>query len=176
MDDEQTLENKTSVDYERDDKNDTSTADMSNTDDSGEMGYSEKLNFDRNSSDDSMEEDLPETKQSDSQCSTDEIQEDSVENESLIIKELESHVVENKSHSSIPAEKRKLQDEEAMENNEPPKRHKWNSNAFTPTDKPKDTTQLAAFQSNSSSSDSKDNEDTTKEQDVSICGRSNRDM
>ncbi|KAE8701119.1 hypothetical protein F3Y22_tig00110548pilonHSYRG00267 [Hibiscus syriacus] len=179
MDDKQPLENTTSVDDERDDKNDTSTADTSNTDDSGEMVFSEKLDFDRSLSDDSMDEDLPETKQSDSQCSTDEIGEDSEENEALIIKELEIHVardgsptykhdifIDNKSHSSIPAKKRKLQDEEAMENNEPPKRHTWNSDAFTLTNTPKGTMQLAASRSNSSSSDSTDSEDTTREQDV----------
>ncbi|KAE8696027.1 hypothetical protein F3Y22_tig00110678pilonHSYRG00476 [Hibiscus syriacus] len=182
MDDEQPLENKTSVDDERDDKNDTSTADTSNTDDSEERVYSEKLNFDRSSSDDSMDKDLPETKQCDSQSSTDEIGEDSEENESLIIKELAIHVVagdgsstdknelfvDNKSHYSIPAVKRKLQDEEAKENSESPKRYKWNSDDFTLTDTPKDTMQPAASRSKSSSSDSTDSEDTTKDQDVPV--------
>ncbi|GMI68648.1 hypothetical protein HRI_000534100 [Hibiscus trionum] len=173
-DDEQPLRNKASVD-ELDENNDT-TADMSNKDDSEEMGYSEKLNLDRSSSDDSMEEDLPETKQIDSNCSTDEIEEDGVENEALIIEELESTVVaagdgssterkdifvEKKSHCSG---KRKLQDEEAIENNRPPKRQKRNSDNLQVPEQ--QATQLAASQSNFSSSDSTDSEDTPKEQDV----------
>ncbi|KAK8717291.1 hypothetical protein V6N13_044564 [Hibiscus sabdariffa] len=184
-DDEQPLRNKASVD-EIDENNDT-TADMSNKDDSEDMGYSEKLNLDRSSSDDSMEEDLPETKQIDSKCITDEIEDDSVENEALIIEELESTVVagdgssteqkdifvENKSSSSG---KRKLQDEEAIKNDRPPKRHKRISDHLqvpeqqttylTPINTPKDTKQISASQSNFSSSDSTDSEDTPKEQDV----------
>ncbi|GMI68643.1 ACINUS [Hibiscus trionum] len=176
-DDEQPLRNKASVD-ELDENNDT-TADISNKDDSEEMGYSEKLNLDRSSSDDSMEEDLPETKQIDSNCSTDEI-EDGVENEALIIEELESTVVaavdgssteqkdifvEKKSHCSG---KRKFQDEEAIENNRPPKRQKPNSDNLQVPEQQATylTTQLAASQSNFSSSDSTDSEDTPKEQDV----------
>ncbi|KAK8673784.1 hypothetical protein V6N13_112096 [Hibiscus sabdariffa] len=177
-DDEQPLRNKASVD-EIDENNDT-TADMNNKDDSEEMGYSEKLNLDRSSTDDSMEEDLPETKQIDSKCITDEIEDDSVEElESTVVAgdgsstEQKDIFVENKSRSSG---KRKLQDEEAIENSRPPKRHKRISDHLqvpeqqatflTPISMPKDTMQIAASQSNFSSSDSTDSEDTPKEQDV----------
>ena len=120
MDVGEPLENKASVD-ERDDKNVTN-ADMSNKNDSAEMGYSEKLNLERSSGDDSMEEDVLESKQIDSKCSTDEMGEKSERNEEPTSKE-ESPVgvvgdglsankkdifVENKSRSSVPAEKRKL--------------------------------------------------------------------
>ncbi|XP_039031001.1 uncharacterized protein LOC120165583 [Hibiscus syriacus] len=168
-DDGQPLRNMASVD-ETDENNDTTT-DMNYKDDSEEMGSSEKLNLDRSSSDDSMEY-LPETMQ---------IEEDSVENEALIIKELENHILvagdgssnekkdifdENKSHSSFPSAKRKLQDEEAIENNEPPKRHKCNSDSLQVSEL--QATNLTPTQSNLSSSDSADSEDTPtpKEQDV----------
>lgn len=120
MDVEEPLENKASVN-ERDDRNVTN-ADMSNKNDSAEMGYSEKLNLDRSSGDDSMEEDVLESKQIDSKSSTDEMGEKSENVEAPILKE-ESPVdvvgddlsgdkkdafVDNKSCSSIPAEKRKL--------------------------------------------------------------------
>ncbi|KAE8676567.1 hypothetical protein F3Y22_tig00111584pilonHSYRG00191 [Hibiscus syriacus] len=167
-DDGQPLRNMASVD-ETDENNDTTT-DMNYKDDSEEMGSSEKLNLDRSSSDDSMEY-LPETMQ---------IEEDSVENEALIIKELENHILvagdgssnekkdifdENKSHSSFPSAKRKLQDEEAIENNEPPKRHKCNSDSLQVSEL--QATNLTPTQSNLSSSDSADSEDTPtpKEQD-----------
>ncbi|KAE8704905.1 hypothetical protein F3Y22_tig00110432pilonHSYRG00020 [Hibiscus syriacus] len=135
-------------------------------------GTPEKINLDRSSSDDSMEKDLPETMQ---------IEEDSAENKALIIKELESHVVvagdgssteksdffvENKSHSSCPGVKRKIQDEEAIENNEPAKRHKCNSDYLQVPEQ--QATNLTPTQSNLSSSDSADSEDTPtpKERDV----------
>ncbi|XVF17178.1 hypothetical protein REPUB_Repub10bG0097200 [Reevesia pubescens] len=186
MDVEEPLENKVSVD-ERDDKNVTN-ADMSIKNDSAEMGYSEKLNLDRSSGDDSMEEDVLESKQIDSKCSTDEIGEKSEKNEAPIIKE-ENPVdvvgdglssdkkevfVENKSRSSVPAEKRKLHDQEAVGNNEPSKRRKWNSenikvpeqqgSTLTPTTTPKVTAQPAALKRNFSRSDSTASEDIAKEQ------------
>ncbi|XWS29488.1 hypothetical protein CRYUN_Cryun24cG0033100 [Craigia yunnanensis] len=185
MDVEEPLENKVSVD-ERVDKNVTN-ADMSNKNDSAEMGYSEKLNLDRSSGDDSMEEDVLESKQIDSKCSTDEMGEKSEKNEAPIRKE-ESPVdvvgdglsadkndvfVENKTCSSVPVEKRKLHDQEAVGNNEPSKRRKWNSDNInvpeqqgsnlTPTTTPKDTTQPAALKRNFSRSDSTASEDPPKE-------------
>ncbi|XVE86721.1 hypothetical protein DITRI_Ditri18aG0056500 [Diplodiscus trichospermus] len=187
MDVEEPLENKNkaSVD-ERDDKNVTN-ADMSNKIDSAEMGYSEKLNLDRSSGDDSMEEDVLESKQIDSKCSTDEMGEKSEKNEVPLIKE-ESPVdvvgdglsaekkdvfVESNSRSSVPAEKRKLHDQEAVGNNEPSKRRKWNSDNIkvpeqqgsnlTPTTTPKDTTQPTALKRNFSRSDSTASEETPKE-------------
>ncbi|XWS41513.1 hypothetical protein CRYUN_Cryun17cG0088200 [Craigia yunnanensis] len=185
MDVEEPLENKASVD-ERDDKNVTN-ADMSNKNDSAEMGYSEKLNLDRSSGDDSMEEDVLESKQMDSKCRTDEMGEKSEKNEGPVIKE-DSPVdvvgdglsadkkdvfVENKSCSSVPAEKRKLHDQGAVGNNEPSKRRKWNSDSIKvperqgsnlmPATTPKDTTQPAALKRNLSRSDSTASEDTPKE-------------
>ncbi|XP_022739741.1 apoptotic chromatin condensation inducer in the nucleus [Durio zibethinus] len=185
MDVEDPLEKKASVD-ERDDNNVTN-ADMSNKNDSAEIGYSEKLNLDRSSGDDSMEEDVLESKQIDSKCSTHEIGEKSEKNDAPIIKE-ESPVdvvgdglsadkkdffVENKSHSSVPVEKRKLHDQEAFGNNEPSKRRKWNTDNIkapeqqginlTPTTTPKDTMHSAALKRNFSRSDSTAGEDTPKE-------------
>ncbi|XWS33280.1 hypothetical protein CRYUN_Cryun22dG0068000 [Craigia yunnanensis] len=184
MDAEEPLENKASVD-ERDDKN-IANADMSNKNDSAEMGYSEKLNLDRSSGDDSMEEDVLESKQIDSKCSTDEMGEKSERNEVPIIKE-ETPVdvagdglsagkkdvfIENKSRY-VPAEKRKLQDQEAAGNNEHSKRRKWNSDNIkvpepqgsnlTTTTTPKDTTQPAALKRKFSRSDSTASEETPKE-------------
>ncbi|KAK6258929.1 hypothetical protein SCA6_013403 [Theobroma cacao] len=180
MDVEEPLENKVSVD-ERDDKNVTN-ADMSKKNDSAEMGYSEKLNLDRSSGDDSMEEDVLDSKQIDSKCSTEEMGEKSVKNELPILKE-ESPVdvvgdglsadVENKSRSTVPVEKRKLHDQEAVGNNEPSKRRKWNSDNvkvperqgsnLTPTTTPKETTKPASLKRNFSRSDSTASEDTPKE-------------
>ncbi|XP_022751040.1 apoptotic chromatin condensation inducer in the nucleus-like [Durio zibethinus] len=181
---EEPLENKASVD-ERDDKNVTN-ADRSNKNDSAEVGYSEKLNLDRSSGDDSMEEDVLESKQIYSKCTGD-MGENSDRNEALIIKE-ESPVnvvgdgltadkkdvfVENKSRSAAPFEKRKLHDQEAVGNNEPSKRRKWNSgnirvpeqqgSNLKPTTTPKDSTQPAALKHNFSRSDSTASEDTPKE-------------
>ncbi|XVF61702.1 hypothetical protein PTKIN_Ptkin08bG0151800 [Pterospermum kingtungense] len=190
MDVEEPLENKESVN-KRDDKNVTN-ADMSNKNDSAEMGYSEKLNLDRSSGDDSMEEDVLESKQIDSKCSTDEMGEKSENNEAPVVRE-ESPVdvvgdglsgdkkdafVDNKNRTSIPAEKRKLLDQEAIGNNEPSKRRKWNSDnikvpeqqgsTLTPTTTPKEITQPGALKRNFSRSDSTASEDTPKERVVPL--------
>ncbi|MBA0772281.1 hypothetical protein Gotri_007690 [Gossypium trilobum] len=126
MDDEQPLENKASVD-ERDDKNDTTT-DISCKNDSGEMGYSGKLNLDRSSGDESMEEDKLETKQIDPKCTSDEIGENSVENEEGMPVVLgDGSSTDRKDVFDVPAEKRKLYDDDAIGNTEATKRHKWNS-------------------------------------------------
>ncbi|XP_038997458.1 apoptotic chromatin condensation inducer in the nucleus-like isoform X1 [Hibiscus syriacus] len=171
---------------ERDDKNATNV-DMSNKNDSAEMAYSEKLNLDRSSGDDSMEEDVLESKQIDSKYSTDETGVKREKNGVPIIKE-KSYVriigddlsadkknvfVENKSGSFVPAGKRKLHDQETVENNELSKRRKWNSDNIKvpehqgsnliPTSTPKGTTQPTAFRRNFSRSDSMASEDTPKE-------------
>ncbi|XP_022774926.1 apoptotic chromatin condensation inducer in the nucleus-like [Durio zibethinus] len=185
MDVEEPLENKVIVD-EGDNKNVTN-ADMANKNDSAGMGYSEKLNLDRSSGDDSMEEDVLESKQIDSKCSTGEMGEQSEKNEVSIIKDegpvgvvgdglsadKEDVFVENKSCSSVPAEKRKTHYQEAVGNNEPSKRRKWNSERIkvpeqqgsnlVPTTTPKDTTHPPAFKRNFSRSDSSASEDTPKD-------------
>lgn len=107
LDDEQPLENKESVDG-KDDKNDTTT-DISSKNDSGEMGYSERLNLDRSSDDESMEEDLLETKQIDPKYTSDEIGENSVENEEgrpVVVGDGSS--TDRKDIFVVPGEKRKL--------------------------------------------------------------------
>nr|XP_012466368.1 unnamed protein product [Gossypium raimondii]XP_012466369.1 unnamed protein product [Gossypium raimondii]KJB84363.1 hypothetical protein B456_N021100 [Gossypium raimondii] len=120
MDVEDPPENKAPVD-ERDGKNVTNV-DLGNKNDSAETTYSEKLNLDRSSGDDSMEEDMLESKQIDSKCSTDEMGDKSENNGAPIIKEKiplgdvrddlsvnkKDTLVENKSRSFVPAEKRKL--------------------------------------------------------------------
>ncbi|OMP02499.1 hypothetical protein COLO4_11045 [Corchorus olitorius] len=182
MDVEEPLENKVSVD-----ERDVANAEMNKKNDSAEMGYSEKLNLDRSSGDDSMEEDVLESKQIDSKFSTEEMGEKSEKNEEPIVKE-DSPVdvvgdgvsadkkdvfIENKSHSAVPSEKRKLHDQEAVVNNEPAKRRRWNTDNvkvperqgpnLTPTTTPKETIQPAALRRNFSRSDSTASDDTPKE-------------
>ncbi|KAK8577983.1 hypothetical protein V6N13_076657 [Hibiscus sabdariffa] len=184
MDVEEPPENKAPVD-KRDDKNVTNVV-MSNKNDSTEMAYSEKLNLDRSSGDDSMEEDVLESKQIDSKCSTDEMGIKSEKNGAPTIKEKSSVgvvddlsadkkdiFVENKSRSFIPAEKRKLHDQETVGNNELSKRRKWSSDNINvpehqgsnliPATTPKGTTQPAALRRNFSRSDSIASDDTPKE-------------
>ncbi|KAG4154211.1 hypothetical protein ERO13_D03G044500v2 [Gossypium hirsutum] len=185
MDVEDPPENKAPVD-ERDGKNVTNV-DLGNKNDSAEMTYSEKLNLDRSSGDDSMEEDMLESKQIDSKCSTDEMGDKSENNGAPIIKEKiplgdvrddlsvnkKDTLVENKSRSFVPAEKRKLHDQEPVGNNELAKRRKWNSDNIevpehqgsnlTPISTPKDTPQPAALRRNFSRSDSTASEGAPKE-------------
>ncbi|KAK8577984.1 hypothetical protein V6N13_076658 [Hibiscus sabdariffa] len=184
MDVEEPPENKTPV-GERDYNNFTNVV-MSNKNDSTEMAYSEKLNLDRSSGDDSMEEDVLESKQIDSKCSADEMGVKIGKNRAPTIKE-ESSVcvvddlsadkkdiyIENKSHSFVPAEKRKLHDQETVGNNELSKRRKWSSDNIKvpenqgsnliPAATPKGTTQPAALRRNFSRSDSTASDDTPKE-------------
>ncbi|GKV12152.1 hypothetical protein SLEP1_g23338 [Rubroshorea leprosula] len=172
MDVEEPLEKKTSVE-EGDDKN-TANADLA---------YSEKLNLDRSSGDDSMEEDVLETKQVDSKCNTDEVGnkiDKNVGEEGCVdvvgdglSAEKREIFVENRSHPVVPAEKRKLQDQEAAGNNEPSKRRRWNSENIkvpelqgqnhTPTTTPKDAFQPPALKRNFSRSDSTASDDAPKE-------------
>ncbi|MBA0761074.1 hypothetical protein Gotri_023771, partial [Gossypium trilobum] len=185
MDVEDPPENKAPVD-ERDDKNVTNV-DLGNKNDSAETTYSEKLNLDRSSGDDSMEEDMLESKQIDSKCSTDEMGDKSENNGAPIIKEKiplgdvrddlsvdkKDTLVENKSRSFVPAEKRKLHDQEPVGNNEFAKRRKWNSDNIevpehqgsnlTPISTPKDSPQPAALRRNFSRSDSTASEGAPKE-------------
>ncbi|GMI86615.1 hypothetical protein HRI_002330700 [Hibiscus trionum] len=184
MDVEEPPENMEPV-VEREEKNVTNVV-MSSKNDCAEMAYSEKLNLDRSSGDDSIEEDVLESKQIDSKCSTDETGVKSEKNGAPIIKEKspvgvvgddlsadkKDIFVENKSRSSIPAEKRKLHDQETVGNNELSKRRKWNSDNIKvpehqgsnliPTTTPKGTTQPAALR-HFSRSDSMASEDTPKE-------------
>ncbi|OMO56002.1 hypothetical protein CCACVL1_26833 [Corchorus capsularis] len=133
------------------------------------------------------EEDVLESKQIDSKFSTEEMGEKSEKNEEPVVKE-DSPVdvvgdgvsadkkdvfIENKSHSAVPSEKRKLHDQEAVVNNEPAKRRRWNTDNvkvperqgpnLTPTTTPKETIQPAALRRNFSRSDSTASDDTPKE-------------
>ncbi|KAH9718475.1 SAP domain-containing protein [Citrus sinensis] len=183
MDVEDPLEEKASVD-EKDD-NIATIADMGKKIDSVDMGYSEKLNLDRSSGDDSMEDDVLESKQIDSKDSSDEVRNRTEKNDVSVVKE-ESPVdvvgdglsadikhadVDDKSRPVIPAEKRKINDQEAVGNNEPSKRQRrWNSESLklpeqqstTPSSTPRDTLQ-PSMKRNFSRSDSAVSDDTPKE-------------
>ncbi|GKV25317.1 hypothetical protein SLEP1_g34773 [Rubroshorea leprosula] len=181
MDLEEPLEKEASVE-ERDDKN-TTNSDLIKKNDCEDLDYSEKLNLDRSSGDESMEEDVLELKQIDSKSNTEEVGD-------MIDKNLreEVHVdvvgddlsaekmdilIENKSH---PVEKKRLQDQEAVGNNEPSKRRRWNSEKIrvpeqpspnhTPTTTHKLAFQPAALKRNFSRSDSTASNDASKEQAV----------
>lgn len=186
MDVEEPPENKASV-REKDDNYDTN-ADISKKNDSADVGYSEKLNFERSSGDDSMEEDVLDSKQIDSKYSSDYV-EDRVEITEVPVAMEESHVdvvgddnssdkmdvnVDNKNHPALPAEKRKLKDKAAVGSNEPAvKRRRWNSESLkvpepqnsiqTPTTTPKDTSQTTILKRNFSRSNSTMSEDVPKE-------------
>ncbi|KAL9462053.1 hypothetical protein AB3S75_000116 [Citrus x aurantiifolia] len=183
MDVEDPLEEKASVD-EKDD-NIATIADMGKKIDSVDMGYSEKLNLDRSSGDDSMEDDVLESKQIDSKDSSHEVRNRTEKNDVSVVKE-ESPVdvvgdglsadikhadVDDKSRPVIPAEKRKINDQEAVGNNEPSKRQRrWNSESLklpeqqstTPSSTPRDTLQ-PSMKRNFSRSDSAVSDDTPKE-------------
>ncbi|GLU20416.1 hypothetical protein SLE2022_366190 [Rubroshorea leprosula] len=181
MDVEEPLEKEASVE-ERDDKN-TTNSDLIKKNDCEDLDYSEKLNLDRSSGDESMEEDVLELKQIDSKSNTEEVGD-------MIDKNLreEVHVdvvgddlsaekmdilIENKSHPVVPAEKKRLQGQEAVGNNEPSKRRRWNSEKIrvpeqpspnhTPTTTPKIAFQPAALKRNFSRSDSTASNDASKE-------------
>ncbi|XP_044501253.1 apoptotic chromatin condensation inducer in the nucleus-like isoform X2 [Mangifera indica] len=186
MDVEEPLERKTSIE-ETDYKNAT-IADMGKKNDSANVGYSEKLNLDRSSGEDSIEEDVLESnKQIDSKDSSDELRDRSEKDEVPAVK-VDSPVdvigdglsdgkkvvqVEGKSCPAVVAEKRKINDQEAVGSNEPLKRQrKWNSESLKltdqssnliPTTTPRDTFQSSASKRNLSRSDSVVSDDTAKE-------------
>ncbi|KAG7619012.1 putative transcription regulator SAP family [Arabidopsis thaliana] len=172
MDVEEPLEQKTSVGG-GDDSN-AANADMIKENNIIDAGDSEKLNLDRSSGDESME-DEPETKQSESITSDDK----SAKIEMLSKEESRADMdagkgksPENKSHPLVASDKRKLpaNDQEAVGNNEPAKRRRWNSNSIkvpeaqitnsaTPTTTPRSTGLKRDF----SRSDSSVSEDGPKE-------------
>ncbi|XP_044469321.1 formin-like protein 5 [Mangifera indica] len=186
MDVEEPPERKASIE-ERDDNNAT-IAEMGKKNYSADVGYSEKLNLDRSSGDDSMEEDVLESKQFDSKDSSDEVRDRSEKDELPVVKE-DSPVdvvgdglsddkkdvqVEKKSRPVVAAEKRKINDQEAVGSNEPLKRQRrWNSESLklpeqqssnlTPTSTPRDSFQSSALKRNLSRSNSALSEDTLKE-------------
>ncbi|KAJ6378188.1 hypothetical protein OIU78_028428 [Salix suchowensis] len=119
MDVEEPQEKMESVE-EKDDSSGTN-AYMSKKNDSVDVGYLEKLNFDRSSGDDSMEEDVLESKQIDSKYNSDEVGGSEKKNAIPVVKEenlvgvagkdlstdqKEVHV-ENKIRPVVPVEKRK---------------------------------------------------------------------
>ncbi|KAM6563751.1 hypothetical protein CsatB_023749 [Cannabis sativa] len=144
MDVEEPHESNTSVE-EKDDNNGTN-ADLGKKNDNLDVGYSEKLNLDRSSGDDSMEEDVLESKQIDSKYSSDDVGDKSEKTEVSDMKE-EGHVdivgddfsadgkdvhVESEERPSAHAEKRKINDESVVGNNEPVKRQRrWNTDSLT---------------------------------------------
>ncbi|KAF5747380.1 apoptotic chromatin condensation inducer in the nucleus [Tripterygium wilfordii] len=187
MDVEESHEKQASV--EQKDDNDAVNEDMIRKNDSADVGYSEKLNLDRSSGDDSMEDDAIETKQIDSKYNDDELGDKSVKNELSVKEESIVDVVgddlsadkkdilaEGRIHPAMPAEKRKLNDQEVGGNTEPLKRQRrWKSESLkvpeiqgsnlTPSTTPKDTFQSPGLKRNFSRSDSV-SEDAPKERAV----------
>ncbi|XP_050372886.1 uncharacterized protein LOC126790615 [Argentina anserina] len=187
MDVEEPPESKASV-TERDDNYDTN-ADISQKNDTADVGYSEKLNLERSSGDDSMEEDVLDSKQIDSKYNSDYVGEDRVEKTEDPIAMEDGHVdvvgddissekvdtsVDDRNHPALPAEKRKLNDKSAVGTNEPAvKRRRWNSESLkvpesqnsiqTPTTTPKDTSQTPVLKHNFSRSNSTMSENILKE-------------
>ncbi|KAL5751648.1 hypothetical protein ACOSP7_021831 [Xanthoceras sorbifolium] len=186
MDVEEPLEKKASF-LEKDDDN-AANADMDKKNDSADVGYSEKLNLDRSSGDDSMEEDVLDSKQIDSKDSSEETRDRTENSEVPAVKE-ESPVdvvgdglsadkkdvrVENKSRPVVPAEKRKISDQEVVGSGEPLKRQRrWNteslkipgeqSSNLTHSTTPRDTLQPTTLKRSFSRSDSAVSEDAPKE-------------
>lgn len=175
---------------EEEDESNATVADVSKNNDSLDAGYSEKLNLDRSSGDESMEEDVLDIKQIDSKYNSNEKGDKSEKSEVHVLKEenlidvtgsdlpmdqKEVHV-ENKihGHAAVPAEKRKLNDQEAHGNSEPVKRQRrWNSeniktseqqnSVLTSSTTPKSAFQPIPFRRNFSISDSSVSEETPKE-------------
>ncbi|KAF5737964.1 apoptotic chromatin condensation inducer in the nucleus-like isoform X2 [Tripterygium wilfordii] len=134
-----------------------------------------------------MEDDALETKQIDSKCNDDELGDKSAKNELPVKEESIVDVVgddlsaakndilaESRIHPAMPAEKRKLDDQEAGGNAEPLKRqHRWKSESLkvpeiqgsnpTLTTTPKDAFQSPGLKRNFSRSDSSVSEDAPKE-------------
>ncbi|TXG60613.1 hypothetical protein EZV62_015186 [Acer yangbiense] len=186
MDVEEPLEKKAS--FQEKDDNEAANVDMDKKNDSADVGYSEKLNLDRSSGDDSMEEDVLDSKQIDSKDSSEGARDRTENIEVPVVKE-ESPVdivgdglsadkkddcVENKSHPVVPAEKRKISDQEVVGSAEPLKRQRrWNteslkipeqqSSNLTPSTTPRDTVQPTTLKRSFSRSDSAVGEDASKE-------------
>ncbi|KAG5241758.1 apoptotic chromatin condensation inducer in the nucleus [Salix suchowensis] len=175
MDVEEPQEKMESVE-EKDDSSGTN-AYMSKKNDSVDVGYLEKLNFDRSSGDDSMEEDVLESKQIDSKYNSDEVggRENlvGVAGKDLSTDQKEVHV-ENKIRPVVPVEKRKSNDQETVGNTEPLKRQRrWNSenikvpeqqsSNLTPSTTPKDGFQPAPLRRNFSRSESSVSDEAPKE-------------
>ncbi|KAK3211946.1 hypothetical protein Dsin_016652 [Dipteronia sinensis] len=186
MDVEEPLEKKAS--FQEKDDNDAANVYMDKKNDSADVGYSEKLNLDRSSGDDSMEEDVLDSKQIDSKDSSEGARDRTENIEAPVVKE-ESPVavvgdglsadkkddhVENKSRPVVPAEKRKISDQELVGSAEPLKRQRrWNteslkipeqhSSNLTPSTTPRDTVQPTTLKRSFSRSDSAVSEDASKE-------------
>ncbi|KAF8404538.1 hypothetical protein HHK36_009425 [Tetracentron sinense] len=187
MDYQEPHENQGSVE-DIDDNNNATNEDLSKKIDSADGGSSEKLNLDRSPGDDSMEEDILESKQIDLNHNSVEIGGRIQLNEVRAVKEevavdaaasdlssVKKEIpAENKNSLAAPAEKRKLQDQEAVGNNEPPKRQRrWNSESLkipelpssnlSPSATPKDAFQHTISKRNFTRSDSTLSGDVPKE-------------
>ncbi|KAF8411516.1 hypothetical protein HHK36_004068 [Tetracentron sinense] len=164
LDDQRSHENQGSV--EEIDVSNATNVDFIKKNDRADGGSLEKLNLDRSSGDDSMEEDVLESKQNDSTHDIDEVG-DKLELTKVCVVKEERPVdatgpdisfdkkeipIVNKNSIAAPVEKRKLQDQEAVGNNEPPKRQRrWSSesvkipklqsSSLTSSTTPKDTFQ-----------------------------------
>ncbi|KAJ4848171.1 hypothetical protein Tsubulata_018644 [Turnera subulata] len=175
---------------EEEDESNSTIADLSKKNDIVDGGYSEKLNLDRSSGDESMEEDVMDIKQIDSKDNSSEIGDKSDKSEVPVVKE-ENLIdvvrsdfpvdqkevrVENKIHGSaaLPAEKRKLNDQEALENTEPVKRQRrWGSESLkiseqqgsvlTSSTTPKNSFQPTPLRRSFTRSDSSVSEEAPKE-------------
>ncbi|EOA15353.1 hypothetical protein CARUB_v10004348mg [Capsella rubella] len=172
MDVEAPLEQKISVGG-GDDSNAANT-DMTKDNNIIDAGDSEKLNLDRSSGDESME-DEPETKQTESVTSDDKSEKIEMLSKEETRADMDAgkgKATENKNHPLVASDKRKLpaNDQEAVGNNEPAKRRRWNSesikipeaqanNSAAPTTTPRSTGLKRDF----SRSDSSVSEDGPKE-------------
>ncbi|GAB4847334.1 hypothetical protein Ancab_026390 [Ancistrocladus abbreviatus] len=183
MDVEEPHENKVSVEETH---NNVTNVDMNKKIYSADLGSSEKLNLDRSSGDDSMEDDALESKQIESPDNLHEVGERSEKSVMPRVKE-ENPVdvmdddlteekkdvnVENKNGVAASAQKRKLSDLEAIDNNETSKRQrKWKSESLkitepkslnlSPSTTPRDV--LPALKRSFSLSNSSAGNDGTKE-------------
>ncbi|KAF5196261.1 Apoptotic chromatin condensation inducer in the nucleus [Thalictrum thalictroides] len=156
----------------------TTNVDLSKKIDSLDGGSSEKLNLDRSSGDDSMEEDVLESKQVESNHVPDDIEDKSEPIKDHVMIEgspvgatgvgfspnRKDEATESKSSGAPFAEKRKLEDQEVVRNNEPPKRRRWNtetikipdpqSSSIMPSTTPRDAIQSKFSKRNFNRSDS----------------------
>ncbi|KAL5703885.1 hypothetical protein ACHQM5_022380 [Ranunculus cassubicifolius] len=174
LDDQEPCENQVPIE-ELDNVNATNE-DLSKKNDIVDGGSSEKLNLDRSSGDDSMEEDVLESKQVESNH-VDEVEDRSEETKDHVMKEASpvggigagfspsvKNVSTENSSATVPAEKRKLEDQSTGRNNEPPKRRRWNtetlkvpdpqSSSLSPSTTPKDAFQPKFAKRNFNRSDS----------------------
>ncbi|KAI3842340.1 hypothetical protein MKW98_026130 [Papaver atlanticum] len=122
LDDQEPCENQNSVQGGLDETRDTANLDKKNDATDASL---EKLNLDRSSGDESMEEDISESRHVESKHNSDEMKVSDVKEDSHVGVTIDS--VSAEGGHVVPVEKRKLQDQEVVKNNEAPKRQRrWN--------------------------------------------------